>query len=740
MRILPPLNGPPVVAPGGSGVSQGEPSLGGDAWLSGPVASPPWPWRRRAASRPTGCPTSPAASRPRRRGSGRADLPGALERELGAVSVNEAQFNPFQPDFQLRGFTASPLLGTPQGLAVYQDGVRINETLGDALHWDMIPKNAVREVDLVGSNPAFGLNALGGAIALRMKDGFTAPGARLQALGGSFGRRSFSGEYGVQAGNAAAYLAAEGLDEDGWHNRSPSRLRRRYGDIGLRGRTGELHLSLTAGHSRLVGNGPLPVELLAADRHAVFTHPDRTVNDLVMLSLRGTTELTEAVSLQAVSYVRSFRQSTFNADIAEFAACDDGAGALCTEDGARVTGRGSGQPIPAAVLGGAPAGMLNRTSTHSTSTGGTAQVTVAAPVLGRGNRLAVGLALDHAASDFAASTELGALTAGRSVFGLGEDIAQPDGSIAPVRLRSTTTTWGVYATDTLEVSDRLAVTAAARFNSTELALRDRLGTALDGTHRFSRTNLSGGASYRLAEGLAAFAKYAEASRTPTPAELSCADPARPCALGAFFLSDAALRQVVSRTVEAGLRGSLPVPGWGPGGGPFGGPGGEGRLRWHLGAFRADLENDILNLASDIQGRGFFRNAGGTRRQGIEAGAVLTTGPGRLSLNYALVDASFRDGLRLNSPNNPFADADGTITVRRGDILPGIPATGCASMPMSPSRNGGAWAAPCPGPAGSTCAVTRRTGCRSCPATRWSGCRPACRSGRGSRSWSSPATC
>ncbi|HYZ31731.1 MAG TPA: TonB-dependent receptor [Crenalkalicoccus sp.] len=596
------------------------------------------------------------------RGSGRVDLPAALERELGAVSLVDAQSNPFQPDFQFRGFSASPLLGTPQGIAVYQDGVRINEAFGDAVNWDLIPENAIRQVELLGSNPIFGLNAIGGALSLRMKDGFTAPGTRLQALGGSFGRYSLSGEYGVQVGNVAAYLAAEGLNEDGWRRHSPSRLRRLYADLGFRGERAELHLSLTAGRSRLTGNGPVPVELLAADRRALFTYPDRTVNDLLMLSTRASYQITDTLSAQALAYVRRFRQSTFNADIADFAACaeDDLAGQLCSGNGVPVVDATSGQPVSAALLGGAPAGVLNRTRTSTTGVGGAAQLTSTAEFLGHGNTFTIGLAFDRAGTDFSAGTELGTLTPDRTVIGLGEEIALADGAIAPVRLRSTNTYWGLYATDTLEVTGRLAVTMGARLNVAEIDLQDRLGTALDGTHSFTRLNLSGGATYRLAEGLTAYANYAEANRAPTPAELTCADPLRPCALGAFFLSDPSLKQVVSRTVEAGLRGDRPAPA------------GLGRLTWNLGLFRTEVENDILNVASEVQGRGFFRNAGATRRQGVEAGAALTGERYRLALDYAFVEATFQDDLRLPSPNNPFADAAGTIAVRRGDQLPNVP--------------------------------------------------------------------
>ena len=153
---------------------------------------------------------------------------------------------------------------------------------------------------------------------------------------------------------------------------APRELQRYYDAVRRSVDGGDLEVPLPTDVRDLGPEGKATVK--AAMRSGAATEP--TVSEA-----RAYAELTEAVSLQAVGYVRSFRQSTFNADIAEFAACDDGAGALCTEDGARVTGRGSGQPIPAAMLGRAPAGVLNRTSTHSTSTGGTAQVTVAAPVV-----------------------------------------------------------------------------------------------------------------------------------------------------------------------------------------------------------------------------------------------------------------------------------------------------------------------------------------------------------------------
>jgi outer membrane receptor protein involved in Fe transport len=120
--------------------------------------------------------------------TGSLNIADALQQQVPGIVVSEVTGNPFQPDIQFRGFVASPVAGTPQGLAVYQNGVRVNEAFGDTVNWDLIPTAAIRSVTVVTNNPAFGLNALGGAINVQMKDGFNYHGAESNTMGGSFGR------------------------------------------------------------------------------------------------------------------------------------------------------------------------------------------------------------------------------------------------------------------------------------------------------------------------------------------------------------------------------------------------------------------------------------------------------------------------------------------------------------------------------------------------------------------------
>jgi hypothetical protein len=259
-----------------------------------------------------------------------------LERSSASVTRNDAQGNPFQPDVQVRGFAASPLLGTPQGIAVYQNGVRINEAFGDTVNWDLIPDIAIRDLDVIGGNPLFGLNAIGGALALRMRTGFDFQGAEIDLSGGSYGRRALGLHAGKQVGNVAAYFAAEGLDDDGFRRFSPSRIRRLYGDLGFRGERATLNISIGHGSNALSGNGPAPVELLRQSRREVFTYPDQTRNRLLTLQARGTYALTDTLSLEATAYIREFRQRTTNGDLADVEGCEDGRTPACS---ASTTGR-----------------------------------------------------------------------------------------------------------------------------------------------------------------------------------------------------------------------------------------------------------------------------------------------------------------------------------------------------------------------------------------------------------------
>jgi outer membrane receptor protein involved in Fe transport len=239
-------------------------------------------------------------------------------------------------------------------------------------------------------------------------------------------------------------------------------------------------------------------------------------------------------------------------------------------------------------------------------------------------------------------------------------IDQDDGSIAPVKVTSNNTYYGFYLADNFDLTESLSLSAAARYNIARIELNDQLGTALTGSHRYARLNPAAGLTYAFAPQISAYGSYAEANRAPTPAEFSCAGPATPCSLTNFFVADPPLDQVVTHTMEAGFRGPLMQT-------PF------QTLHWHAGVYRTNADDDILFAASPVIGRGFFENVGKTRRQGIEASFDYESGPWLLALDYSFTEATFRDPVTLNSPDNPLADSNGQIQVVSGNRLPNIPA-------------------------------------------------------------------
>lgn len=577
-----------------------------------------------------------------------------LEMGLAGVSFADAQNNPFQRNLFYRGFEASPLAGDAQGIAVYANGVRLNQPFGDTLNWDLIPDAAIEQLTLEGSNPVFGLNALGGSVAIRLKNGFTYTGAEAEGAVGSYGRWQGDFQYGVSDGTRSLYVAGSALTEKGWRDHSPSRLEQIFADFGWRGEGGELHLNLLGANNDLTGNGTAPVELLAVDRSSIFTYPDRTKNTYGLANVYAIKRLSDTLSLQGNVYISRLQQRTLNGDASEAEVC----GAFLCLDDEDLTDT-NGDPIPDFLFGETYA-QLNSTKTHTTGYGGALQASYQAPLAGRMNQFIAGFAIDGGHTNFTARSEIGELAPDRGFLGPGIVIDQDDGSIAPVKIASDNQYYGLYAADIFDVTDALSFSASARLNIADIALHDRLGTALDGSHSYTHLNPAVGAAYAFAPAVSLYAGYAQANRAPTPAEFSCADPAAPCSLTNFFVGDPALKQVVAHTVEAGLRGQSDL---------FA----RGNFKWHMGFFRTESDNDIMFVSSSLVGRAFFQNVGDTRRQGLESSFDLRFQKVSFSLDYSYTDATFQSTLTLNSPENPNADGDGQIHVVPDDHLPNVPA-------------------------------------------------------------------
>ena len=577
-----------------------------------------------------------------------------MQGSLGSVSTQDYLGNSLQPSLSFRGFTASPILGEPQGLAVYQNGMRINEAFGDLVNWDMSPGFAVASLQVLpGSNPVFGLNALGGAVAMRMKDGFNNQGTGFELGGGSFGRARTVLESGQQWGNYAVYSGLSLQNDDGWRAHSPSKLAQSYTDLAMRKGDFDFGVGITMTDSSLSGLGTSPVQLLNQSQAAVFTAPDQTENSLGAIDLRGSYQLSDNDAIQGNAYYRHLRSVTHNGDASGFTSCTADNTILCDNDDNTLTNR-SGGTIASSLGGNA---VINNTQTTSDSAGAGLQFTRDGHVLGLKNNLIAGLSTDQGYTRYGVDTELANLDSQAVAQGNGLYIG---GTGYNVGLGARNAYWGSYLSDTLDLSDRWALTAAGRFNTATIVLHDEQGSSLNGHHSYGRLNPAIGATWKAAPGVTTYASYSEANRVPTAAELACADSTQPCRVPNAFISDPGLRQVVARSVEVGARGTADTQS-------------GTKTGWSLAAYNTRNTDDIIFVSSGpTQGGGYFANAGATLRQGIEADGEVETGPWRFSTSYGLTRAVFDSAMTLYSPHNSGADGNGNTQVKSGDRMPGVP--------------------------------------------------------------------
>lgn len=598
---------------------------------------------------------------------GPASLTTALDSILSSININDDLDDPFQPDILYRGFEASPVLGTPQGLAVYQNGVRINEAFGDTVNWDLFPDVAINQVQLVSYSPLYGLNALGGAVAMTMKNGFTYQGTDLELSGGTYGSRSVVGQFGANSGAFGFYLAGRALDWDGWRDFSSDKIRTLYADLGVHLGRATLDLSYTRADNTLNGQSSAPVQELAVNRSLVFTGPQSNINTLSFFTLNASFKLGDGWSLQGVAYYRDYAQSVSNGNTTNYAACVTPPGVLCQPDGTTPLMNAAGESLPDISAGGTiPIGENDFETIHSWGRGITAQISNNEAIFGRANQFSTGAAVDYASTSFYTGAQIGVINSQLLVLpsDLIVDTAEnspgaiANGDAVPVSVDSVNKNFGAYLTDTLDLTPALSVTISGRYNVTHIDLMDQLGTNLSGSNRYSHFNPATGATYKLAPTVTLYGGVSTNTRTPTASEIECSNPLTPCLLPTNLAGDPpTLRQVIAHTSELGVRGQTPD--------------GSGGLSWNLSVFRTVLHDDIYGIATSVS-QGFFQNIGDTRRQGIEAGLGYRTERWSAFLNYSLVQATFESTLVVPSPSNPYQDARGDIQVEPGDRLPGIP--------------------------------------------------------------------
>ena len=540
-----------------------------------------------------------------------------LARRLAGVNVSEVSGSPFQNDLSFRGFRASPVLGTAQGISVYLDGVRVNEAFGDVVNWDMIPEAALSNVLMVpGSNPVYGLNTLGGALALSTYSGRSHPGVSLDASVSAAGRRRADLAAGRRGDDGwHSFAAATLFDDQGWRDHSGGRLGNLLAKIGRDGDSTDWNLTLLAGRSAVRGNGLLPAyegSLYEKRREAVYTHPDITRNRLAQLMASVTRHLDARADLSATLYVRNSRRDTVSGDISaafadQVAECDE----ACDDT-----------PVQA---------VLNSTSTRQRGRG----ASIALSIERGAHHIDAGATVDRSRVWYVQTARDAAFSADRGVSALADAVPSTEAAVDGSSFNA-----GVYVADTWTLSGATHLTASGRFSRARV--ENRLNERPAERFTYTSLNPSLGITHRIG-GLTLFANAAQGNRVPTVIELGCADRAEPCRLPVGLQADPFLEQVVARTMEAGAR-------------------------WHGGTvslYRTVNRNDILFVSAGVSQQGYFTNVTRTRHQGMDANLSWHWDELALHGAYSYLDAAY------DAPADLFA-GERSVHIERGTRIAGLP--------------------------------------------------------------------
>ena len=557
------------------------------------------------------------------------DVSNALNQLDGSINLNDTQGNPFQEDLNFRGFTASPVLGTPEGVSVYVDGVRVNEAFGDAVNWDLIPESAVSSIEVVpGANPIFGLNTLGGAVTIATKNGFDDAGTTARIYGGSFGRRAAEIASGRRRGRLAYFLSGTLFDESGWGHENPTRVRQGFGKVGYRDPRNDVSLALTYADNRLQGNQTLPLSFLS-DPWQSYTWPDIQTNRMIFLDLNGRHRLSSEWTITDKAYYRRVSTDVFNSNV-----------------------NGNFDPAMPIAPGNEPTGNVIE-GIDQYRPGAALQLAGRSRLAGHRNTLIIGATFDPGWTDYRQFNQ---------EAGAQRDTISTAPAVLGTLLHAVNRYEGAYFSDTFGLARRLFLDLAGSYDHESVRLDDRLGTALNGHDTFDRFDPSVGLTLNPIEGLTLYGTYDQGMRVPTPMELTCADPNAPCSLPNAFSSDPPLKAVVARNIEVGARGAL-----------------GSAVTFTASIYRTNLDDDIQFVSSGggAVSSGFFENVGQTRRQGVELGVDGRSSALSFGAHYSYIEATFQTPLILNSPNNSTAapltcPACTEIHVVAGDRIPGIP--------------------------------------------------------------------
>ena len=404
---------------------------------------------------------------------------------------------------------------------------------------------------------------------------------------GQYGQSAISIETGGNNGSWGYYINANHYEEDGWRDYSPSEVNQVFSSVSYQDNKRRIDVNYLYADSELLGNGASPSELLDIEgREAVYTHPDQTNNELHHFSVSGDLQLSDAHLISFNAFYRDNETTSINGDDSDFGACQfsDGRITLCEleddddddendndededDDDELVTVGDDAEAVAfigydedtalsdiSEVSPEVIDGTYNTGKSDTQAFGFSSQLASNYELLGKPSVLVIGATYNKGDINYAADTTFGILE---------NETANDTRTVTPlqglqsaedrVRLDVDTTAWSLLFVNTTHITDTISLNIGGRFNRDHVLMEDLSedgDDSLDGNHRFTQFNPAIGLDIALTEHSLINLAFSQSSRTPSPAELSCADEDDPCRLPNGFVAAPPLDQVVTQTIEA----------------------------------------------------------------------------------------------------------------------------------------------------------------------------------------------
>lgn len=530
-------------------------------------------------------------------------------RRLPGVTLFDDQGSRLQPELDLRGFIVSPVVGQPQGVSVFLDGVRINEPDAQEVNFDLIPMDAVVRAELVrGPSAMFGKNSLAGSLLLFTDRGSSHSQTSVDGDAGPYAYRSASLKTGGRLGDVDGFLTARLSGEDGWRQATGARTRMLFGNVGRTRDSSDVALTVMYANDKLFEAGSLPESYLNADRRINYTPGDFFQPEVLHLALRGQRQLGGGQISGNVFWRRNAYEQ-YNGNI----------------------------PAPNSD------GVV-----RSRSAGGLAEWVGLGDIAGVPTTLTVGAEYSHGdvAYRFSAVDRPGVVAGADDLLDLGCQI--PTGLCTNIKTREDNAAF--YTQAAVSFTPSLALTAAMRADYVRLPIVDLITPANGATSTYHHLSPKVGVNYQPSDAIRAYAAFNTGFHAPAALELSCADAHSPCSLPFALGADPPLRPVRAFDYEIGIT-LGPSP----------------RASVDIATFVADVRDDIL-FVQPTATTGYFQNVARTRRTGTEISGSLGLPAGlRASGSYSYVVAAYRTSVQLASA------LDDESAARAGDRFPNSPA-------------------------------------------------------------------